>query len=303
MLTESKLPGAAPGTIVTDRLSGYREALRARYVTGPLSRGLFEFLSFGIKQAWACLFGGLLLAVILLTHWFYPKAAALPRYDFLVLVAVGIQAAFLLLKLETWEEAKVIIAFHIVGTIMEIFKTHVGSWTYPEANLLRLGGVPLFSGFMYGAVGSYIARVWRIFGFRFSHYPRPWHSYALALAIYVNFFSHHFMADLRWLLFGATALLFLRTRVWFRPDHVWRRMPLLFGFFLVALFIWLAENIGTFAHAWAYPHQASGWQMVQFSKLGSWYLLMIISYVLVASIHTVAPATDLCRQPLVPENP
>ena len=52
------------------------------------------------------------------------------------------------------EEAKVILAFHLVGTAMELFKTHMGSWEYPEPSLLRIGGVPLFSGFMYAAVGS-----------------------------------------------------------------------------------------------------------------------------------------------------
>jgi len=30
----------------------------------------------------------------------------------------------------TFEEAKVILVFHIVGTVMEVFKTHVGSWVY-----------------------------------------------------------------------------------------------------------------------------------------------------------------------------
>ena len=59
-------------------------------------------------------------------------------------------------------------------------------------------------------------------------------------------------------------------------------MPLLLGWLLVALFIWLAENIGTFARAWSYPGQEDGWQMVGIAKLGSWYLLMYISFVLVA---------------------
>ena len=31
--------------------------------------------------------------------------------------------------------------------------------------------VPLFAGFMYSAVGSYIARCWRIFKFYFTDYP------------------------------------------------------------------------------------------------------------------------------------
>ena len=34
-------------------------------------------------------------------------------------------------------EAKVILLFHVTGTVMEIFKTSVGSWIYPEAALLR----------------------------------------------------------------------------------------------------------------------------------------------------------------------
>ena len=69
-------------------------------------------------------------------------------------------------------EAKVILMFHAVGTVMEIFKTSAGSWIYPEANLLRIGGVPLFTGFMYAAVGSYLARVWRLFDFRFRAHRR-----------------------------------------------------------------------------------------------------------------------------------
>ncbi len=60
---------------------------------------------------------------------------------------------------------------------------------------------------------------------------------------------------------------------------------LLVGFGLVALFIWLAENIGTFARAWTYPSQDNGWHMVGLEKLGSWYLLMIISFVLVSLVQ------------------
>ena len=36
---------------------------------------LYEFLRFGAKQAWACLFGGLMCALLLGTHWWYPKDA------------------------------------------------------------------------------------------------------------------------------------------------------------------------------------------------------------------------------------
>lgn len=247
----------------------------------------YEFLLFGFKQAWACLFGGLLLFLLLTTHLFYPNDAWLHRYDFLTISAISIQLLLLLLRLETLREAAVILIFHVVGTIMELFKTAAGSWVYPEDSLLHIGAVPLFSGFMYAAVGSYIARVWRIFDFRFTHYPARWLTFVLAAAVYVNFFAHHWIIDIRWGLFAFTAAIFWRTRVYFRNWQQHRWMPLLIGFGLVALFIWLAENIATFANAWNYPGQEDGWEMVSLAKLGSWYLLMIISFVLVSLVQPV----------------
>ncbi|WP_370188312.1 DUF817 domain-containing protein [Qipengyuania sp.] len=248
---------------------------------------LYEFLLFGFKQGWACLFGALLLALLLATHFFYPADAPLHRYDFLTLSAVAIQAGMLAFRLETWAEAKVILIFHVVGTVMELFKTAAGSWIYPEESLLHIDAVPLFSGFMYAAVGSYIARVWRIFDFRYTAYPPRWATWLLAAAIYINFFAHHWLPDIRMALFAATGLLFWRTRVHFRNWRAHRWMPLLLGFLLVALFIWGAENIGTFARAWTYPGQENGWRMVSLAKLGSWFLLMLISFVLVALVSPI----------------
>lgn len=251
----------------------------------PLRRGAYEFLWFGLKQGWACLFGGLMLALILGTFLLWPEAAPVSRYDFLVVGAVAIQAGMLALKLETWEEARVILLFHIAGTVMELFKTAHGSWIYPEDSLLRIGAVPLFSGFMYAAVGSYIARVQRIFHITVRGYPPLWTTWGLAATIYVNFFAHHWLPDVRLVLFAATVLIFGRGWFWFTTDRRRRRMPLLLGFFLVSLFIWFAENLGTFGRAWAYPGQEDGWEMVGLEKLGSWFLLMIISVVLVSIVH------------------
>ncbi len=271
----------------TTRFAQVRAHLEAICVAAGPRAWAYEFLLFGFKQGWACLFGGLMLALLLGTHLFYPADAPLHRYDFLTLAAAGVQAAMLALRLESPREALVIGAFHVIGTIMELFKTSAGSWVYPEASLLHIGPVPLFSGFMYAAVGSYLARVWRIFDFSFSGYPPVWTTVALAVAIYVNFFAHHWLPDIRLALFAAALWLFRRSWVWFTPWRAARRMPLLVGFFLVALFIWFAENIGTFANAWTYPDQAAGWHMVSLAKLGSWYLLMIISFVLVSLIHGV----------------
>ena len=266
-------------------LTRVRERLRASWVKGPVSAGLYEFLAFGIKQAWACLFGAAMLALLILTHVFWPEHAPLARYDFLTLAALVLQAGLIALRLETWEEARVILAFHLVGTAMEIFKTAAGSWHYPEPSLLRIAGVPLFSGFMYASVGSYLARVWRIFAFEFRAFPPLWAMALLSIAIYANFFAHHVLPDFRLGLFALAAILFWRTRVDFRSDRSWRSMPLLLGFFLVAGFIWLAENAATYAHAWIYPSQQGQWIPVSVAKLGSWYLLMIISFTLVSSLH------------------
>ena len=256
---------------------------------GPVAAGAYEFLRFGIKQGWACLFGGALLALIIGTRVWYPHGTALARYDFLVISALVLQAGLLAGRLETLQEAKVILLFHAVATIMEIFKVHMGSWAYPEPSRLRLYGVPLFAGFMYASIGSYIARAWRLFDFRFTRHPPPTTTLALALAVYANFFLHHFMADMRLFLFAAAALLFGRTTVWFKVWHTHRHMPLLLGFALVAFFIWLAENIGTAAGAWLYPSQAHGWALVSPAKLGAWFLLMIISYVMVSWVNPPQP--------------
>lgn len=252
---------------------------------GPLTHFLYEFVRFGVKQAWACLFAGLLLGLLILTFMFYPKDAVIARYDFLVLSAILIQVFMIIFGLETKEEAKVIFIFHIVGTIMEIFKTAKGSWIYPEPSILRIGGVPLFTGFMYASVGSFMARVSRLFDFEFTHHPKTSWLVILSLLIYANFFTHHYIYDIRYFLFLGSAIILGRCTIYYRIWKVHRHMPLLLSAFLAALFIWFAENIGTFTAAWVYPNQKKAWQMVSFGKLGSWFLLMIISYTLVVLIQ------------------
>lgn len=246
----------------------------------------YEFLIFGIKQAWACMFAGLLLALILLTKIWYPLDA-LARYDFLFLAALLIQMLLLYYKLESLQEAKIIFLFHIIATGMEVFKTSdaIGSWIYPETGYFYLMNVPLFAGFMYSAVGSYLARVWNSFHFRFANYPPVWLTVLVSVLIYMNFFTQHFIMDIRWFLFAAVAIMFWKTRIVFKVLDKERWMPLLLGFFLVASFIWIAENLSTFAAIWQYPNQQNGWTMVSYNKLGSWYLLMVISFVMVSMLH------------------
>ncbi|MEO0454729.1 MAG: DUF817 family protein, partial [Verrucomicrobiota bacterium] len=190
-----------------------------------------EFLWFGIKQAWACLFGAAMLLALLLSHVYYPDIA-LSRYDFLFCYALFIQIALLTLKLESLREFGVVILFHLMATIMELFKTadQIGSWSYPEDSLIRIMNVPLFAGFLYSAVGSYMARSWRVFYLRFESFPPLPAAGIIALLAYLNFFTHHFWVDIRYALLIAIFLLFRKTRVYYRVLTQERQMPLLLGF-------------------------------------------------------------------------
>ncbi|MEM9824212.1 MAG: DUF817 domain-containing protein [Bacteroidota bacterium] len=241
-----------------------------------------ELCYFGLKQSWACLFGGTLLLLIITTAYLEPQGIS--RYDFLFVSALILQLLLLVLGLESRKEVQLIFVFHLVATLMEVFKTNpaIGSWYYPEDSFFHIANVPLFTGFMYSAVGSYIARAWRILRLRFSHYPPLPFTILLAAMIYINFFTHHFIWDFRWLLFALTFWAFYRTKVYFTAWKKERSMSLLIGFFLIACFIWIAENASTFSKIWVYPDQTISWQMVSLAKIGAWYLLMIISFVLVS---------------------
>lgn len=107
---------------------------------------------------------------------------------------------------------------------------------------------------------------------------------SLAAAIYLNFFTHHYWYDVRWWLTLALLVVFRRTSVSFTVDGVRYRMPLLLSFLLIAFFIWIAENISTFLGAWKYPDQLHSWRWVHLGKLSSWFLLVIISIVIVAQL-------------------
>ncbi len=78
---------------------------------------------------------------------------------------------------------------------------------------------------------------------------------------------------------------FRRTRIYFKPKERTFHLNLLLGFCLVALFIWIAENLGTIARAWTYPNQQAGWQPVSISKFTAWYLLMQLSFILVYALR------------------
>lgn len=252
------------------------------WLRAKLPTPITEFVMFVVKMGWASLFGGLLLIGIIVSSQIWQSDWPIARYDALVGYAVTLQILFLLFRLETLPEAKVILLFHLTGTIMEVFKLHMGSWDYPEASLLKIAGVPLFSGFMYASVGSFMARAIRLFDMRFAPYP----SFALTLlfagVIYLNFFTHHFMIDLRVGIILASIIMFWRTRIWFEIGR-WYWMPLPLAAFFSSFFLWIAENIGTLTKTWLYSGQTST-DMVNFAKMGSWYMLLYVAFVTVTIV-------------------
>jgi len=259
---------------------------RPRRLAG-LRRGLVEFLWFGIKEARACLFVGLFFAAIFLM----PRAGlfGIPRYDLLLVVAVAIQLWMVRVQLETWDELKAVCLFHAVGFALEAFKVSgsIQSWSYPDFGYTKIFGVPLFSGFMYAAIGSYIVQAWRLLDIRVRHHPPYWMATAIALLIYVNFFTHHYIGDYRWYLAACALGLYSRTTVVFRPLDRDRRMPLMLGFVLTGFFIWMAENIGTFWGVWRYPNQLGAWSAVHVSKWSSWSLLVVMTFTIVAHLKHI----------------
>ncbi|OUZ11214.1 hypothetical protein BHE97_05050 [Aeromicrobium sp. PE09-221] len=276
-------------TAVERRLHRWANAVLADAPADGARAQLVEFLVFGAKQAWACVFGAAMLVLIIAARLWYPDDAALARNDFLVIAAVAIQVTMIATKLETGRELIVIIMFHVVGTAMELFKTDVGSWEYPGEGVLHLGAVPLYTGFMYAAVGSYLVRVYRLSDLRFDRYPPRWITSVLAVLIYANFFTHHYVYDIRWFLVAGVLVLYAPTVMHFRVFRGVHRMPVLVAFVGVAFFIWIAENIGTASGAWLYPTQVDDWHLVSLNKMVSWFLLMIISVVMVTWVDKPQP--------------
>jgi uncharacterized membrane protein YoaT (DUF817 family) len=246
---------------------------------------MMQLLRFGWQQALSCLFPVVIFSALAITA--VVKLPWMPRYDWLLLICVLMQAWMIFVRLETLDELKVITLFHVIGLTLEIYKVHMGSWSYPNPGYATVFHVPLFSGFMYASVASYIVQAWRRLDIQLIQWPNFVVATGLAIAIYLNFFTHHFIWDLRWVLFALVLLVFWRSKVAFRVGVKGYRMPLALSFCLIGFFIWIAENIATFFHAWEYPNQANTWHIVGFGKISSWLLLVIVSFLIVASLKQI----------------
>jgi uncharacterized membrane protein YoaT (DUF817 family) len=258
-----------------------------RYYQSNIVRFLAEFFTFGIKQARSCLFAAIFFGSMMIV----PKLGVfgLPRYDVLLAIALFVQVWMVWANLESMDELKAICVFHIIGFALEVFKTSSGikSWAYPEFAYSKVFGVPLFSGFMYAAVGSYIIQSWRLHDLKIKHHPPYWMAWLLASLIYANFYTHHAIGDYRWYLAACAVGLYARAQVVYTPLDRERTMPMLLSFILIGFFIWLAENFGTFFGVWKYPNQLGAWSTVHIGKWSSWSLLVMMTITIVVNLKHI----------------
>jgi uncharacterized membrane protein YoaT (DUF817 family) len=252
------------------------------YVDSVLNFGIF-----GLKETRACLFVGLFFIAV----FSVPRAGFLhiARYDLLFIIAIFIQLWMVASKLETWDELKAITLFHMVGFALEVFKTSgsIQSWSYPDFAYTKLFGVPLFAGFMYASVGSFIIQSWRLFDLKVRYHPPYFYSTCVAILIYINFFTHHYIGDYRWYITAFILGIYARSMVIFTPYDRERKMPLLLAFILIGFFIWLAENISTFFGIWKYPNQLGAWSAVHVGKWSSWALLVIMTFTITTFLKNI----------------
>jgi uncharacterized membrane protein YoaT (DUF817 family) len=244
-----------------------------------------NLLQFTYLQALSCVFPVIIFAALALSKFI--DIPFLPRLYFILIICVLAQIGMLVSKLETFDEFKVICLFHIIGLALELYKVHMGSWSYPEEAYSKIMGVPLYSGFMYASVASYICQSWRRMKLQIINWPKSIYAILISSLIYLNFFTHHYLYDARWILTVFLLVIFFRTAVIYQIFEQRYKMSLTLSFLLIGFFIWIAENITTFLGAWQYPNQEAAWSLVHIGKISSWFLLVVISVIIVAQLKRV----------------
>ena len=270
------------------------------YTSNPetLKAGIHHFYTFVVQQALSCLFPILVFTMLAISHLF---KGTIPRYDFMLVACVLIQVALYFTKIETKDEVLVICIFHLLGLMMELFKVHYGSWAYPEFAYTKLFGVPLYSGFMYASVASYMCQAWRRLDLQILYWPHHYTARIIGALIYLNFFSNHFIYDVRYLIGLLILYFFRRSVVVFYLENKAYRIPTILSFLLIGFFIWLAENAATLLGAWKYAYQHNGWTMVNYQKISSWGFLVIVSFIIVAELKMLKHGIKQPKQIRVPD--
>lgn len=215
----------------------------------------------------------------------FVDTGVVPRYDAVLFLCVAYQIGMLALRVETPREFATIFLFHAMGTALEMFKVNHGGWYYPEPSWIKVMGVPLYSGFMYASVGSFILACWKRVDVRVDRFPAYPPVLVLVVAVYANFFTNYWLLDAKPVLLAVAIVLFART--WISGALLTKRLavPLPLVFCVLGPIVWCAENVGTWLGSWEYPRQADGWVAVPPDKLLSWTVLVMVSFLVVALVQ------------------
>ncbi len=222
----------------------------------------------------------MLIALLALT-----RAVELPwlaRYDWMFVLCVFVQLLMVATRLETWKDVAVVGVFHVLGMGLELYKVSQGSWSYPGSASLAVGPVPLYAGFMYGSVASYMALAWKLHGLQATGWPSAGMTLLIASLIYGQFFVPTWTLAARVAMVVLVALAFRKSTVHFAAGDGRWAIPMPLAFALIGSMIYVAENVATFLGAWSYPYQREGWVPVNPTKILSWILLMTVSLIVVA---------------------
>lgn len=235
-----------------------------------------QFLSFGCKQLIGISFGlSLVLGFILTTSSTY-------RYDVLFIYALIVQYCLYKFGFENKRDVLVITVFHLIGLSMELIEVSVNhSWAYTSSGIFYIASVPIFTGFMYASVGSYMAKEFKLLKLKVTKMPTNRFIIVFSVAIYANFILNNHIYDFRYILLIVMFIVYNQADLYFTPAVKSYKFNLPLAFLLIGFFIWIAENISTYLGIWTYPNQVPVWQMVHFSKISSWMLLSIVSFNLV----------------------
>lgn len=237
---------------------------------------LIQFFSFGFKQLVGVTFGLLIVIGFILT------INSSYRYDILFVYAIVIQVLLYKIGFENKRDILVVTIFHLIGLSMELIEVGInGSWSYNSSGIFYIASVPIFTGFMYASIGSYMAKEFKLLKLRMEGMPSNIVLIIFSIAIYANFILNNHIFDYRYILIFIMLVLYNPVKLYFTPGRTEYKFNLPLAFFLIGFFIWIAENISTYLGIWSYPNQVPIWHFVHFSKITSWMLLSIVSFNLV----------------------
>ncbi|MFP6596582.1 MAG: DUF817 family protein, partial [Candidatus Hydrogenedentota bacterium] len=169
----------------------------------------FSFASIVASLVRCAAFPAFLLGILAITTVVHFDFIA--RYDLIALLCVTYQIAMLLTRIETPREFATIFIFHAMGVGLEIFKVNHGGWSYPEPAWAKIAGVPLYSGFMYASIGSFLLAGWKEFRAVPTGFPSARTMTLFAVTAYGNYFANFWIPDLKPVLLVFAIVLFWKS--------------------------------------------------------------------------------------------